>query len=48
VAADGGAPRPGRKGGFVSHPVDPRFAHLFQPGRIGKLEVANRIKYAAC
>jgi hypothetical protein len=27
---------------------DPRFAHLFQPGKIGKLAVANRIKYAAC
>jgi hypothetical protein len=27
---------------------DARFAHLFQPGRIGKLAVANRIKYAAC
>lgn len=27
---------------------DARFAHLFQPGQIGKLAVANRIKYAAC
>jgi hypothetical protein len=32
----------------VSAPVDPRFVHLFQPGRIGKLTTANRIKYAAC
>jgi hypothetical protein len=39
---------PDTKGGLVSHPVDPRFAHLFQPGRIGKLAVSNRIKYAAC
>src|SRR3990170_462333 len=27
---------------------DPRFAHLFQPGKIGKLNVPNRVKYAAC
>lgn len=27
---------------------DPRFARLFQPGKVGKLTVANRIKYAAC
>lgn len=32
----------------MTQAFDPRFASLFQPGRIGKLEVRNRIKYAAC
>jgi len=32
----------------MTQAFDPRFAHLFQPGKIGKLNVPNRIKYAAC
>ena len=32
----------------MTQTFDSRFVHLFQPGKIGKLSVSNRIKYAAC
>ena len=32
----------------VTRPGEAKLNHLFQPGRIGKFEVKNRIKYGAC
>jgi 2,4-dienoyl-CoA reductase (NADPH2) len=39
----------GRQGGnAVTRPGEAKLNHLFQPGKIGKFEVKNRIKYGAC
>ena len=32
----------------VTKPGEAKLNHLFQPGKIGKFEVKNRIKYGAC
>ena len=32
----------------VTKPGEVKLNHLFQPGKIGKFEVKNRIKYGAC
>ena len=32
----------------MERPGERKFPHLFQPGRIGKFDTGNRVKYAAC
>ena len=32
----------------MTKPGEAKLNHLFQPGKIGRFEVKNRIKYGAC